>query len=385
MQVSIKNKRKPAWQVASMVWILLVSGTLACPVAAQKTQNTSGNLLLPNDAFSRHPRLPTAELPHITNSPSSHISCPSGTAGGTMSASGEESSKKPGVLTPTTTKTSIPTEAAVPAALPLSASCQELVRQMGVLPLILKLTESRAITNKGAQAASELAELSIKQQLTDNIIVAMLEVRGASAAINREICETNELASFLSDRRDKRVLINSIANFTSGGIAEIAGGGLQLSTREPVQSAGNMLEIIGGGLQTGLSLLALRQQRGEQRSFESDPNMLAKLFDFTPDADSDFPPTVWTYLNSVPPGAKNGLTRRQHLLSTWIKLGRVTPGNRANLHRALEQLASASSQRQQVNIDMLSSRAAMLSDLGAVVAEIDTLLLELMQYVSRPG
>ncbi|MBI4534516.1 MAG: hypothetical protein HY711_11280, partial [Candidatus Melainabacteria bacterium] len=99
------------------------------------------------------------------------------------------------------------------------------------------------------------------------------------------------------------------------------------------------------------------------------------------DADSDYSPTVWKYLNATPPGSNHGLSRRVRLTNTWLQLGRLNQLNQPSLRRNLEQLASANPKHQVVTIDVLANRSAMLSDLSAVVAQIDALLLELMQYV----
>ncbi len=245
--------------------------------------------------------------------------------------------------------------------------------------------EFRSKTATASEHTPGYEELLVKQRLTEKVLVTMLEVRGASAAINRQICESNELAAYLSVRRDHKIMLNSIANFVGGGMAEITGGSFQIPVHMVnLDKAGNIIETIGGGLQTGLSLLAMRQQAGGQKTFESDPNMLAKFFDLAPVPEYECPPTVWKFLSAVPPGSTDGLTRRQHLSNVWINLGRLKDPNQPGSKAYLQQLAAAHPRHQVVNIDLLATRAAMLDDLDALIAEIDQLLLELMQVISIP-
>ncbi|MBI4533755.1 MAG: hypothetical protein HY711_07385, partial [Candidatus Melainabacteria bacterium] len=140
-------------------------------------------------------------------------------------------------------------------------------------PLVQKLGQLRLKNIQIGSGLPDQEELWVKQQLTDKVIVAMLEVRGTTAAINREICEANELAAYLSARRDKKIFLNSLANLVSGGVGEVAGGAFELGQTRRSENVGDLLEMLGGAMQSGLGTLALRQQRGERRTFASDPNM----------------------------------------------------------------------------------------------------------------
>jgi hypothetical protein len=210
------------------------------------------------------------------------------------------------------------------------------------------------------------------------VMIGMLQVRAAAAQLNYDVFETNQIQSVLSDRRDRAIRTNSIANFVSGGVSEMAGGAFQLVPNLKLDNAGNIVEMAGGAIQTGLSAFALRQQQGRKRVVTPKPNMLAPIFDQNGDETSRYPKLVWQYLNtpSGNSGTAGAVSRRQQLIKQWMEIGRLSSRDPA----LIATLAGNTGRRYPVTIDILDTRMAMLADVNALISRIDRLLLEILLY-----
>jgi len=253
----------------------------------------------------------------------------------------------------------------------LSPGAFQLAEQLGIGARIQKLDEFRRAP-VGASHALELVET--KQAVMHGVLIALLQVRATSAQIANDIFEAGQIRNLLEGRRDRVIKLNTLANLASGGVAEMAGGALQLIPNQKLDNAGNIIEMIGGGLQSGLSLWALRQQEGARLATPARPNMLAPILDQNTNQDSKYPIVVWKFLNTIPP--EGGGTRRQLLVKQWLEYGRLADRD----PRMLSALSGNGGKRHPVSIDVLEDRQAMLSDVNAVVSRIDKQLLEILLY-----
>jgi hypothetical protein len=253
----------------------------------------------------------------------------------------------------------------------LTPDALQLASHMGIDDNIKRIDELRH-----SAAANNLEMLQQKQTIMQAVMIGMLQVRAASAQINYDVFETNQVEVVLSDRRDRAIRTNSIANFVSGGISEMAGGAFQLVPNFQLDNAGNIIEMAGGAIQTGLSALALRQQQGGKRIVAPKPNMLAPIFDQSADETSRYPRLVWQYLNS--PSTNTGATqsRRQMLVKQWLETGRLNTRDPV----LIASITGNSARKYPVTIDILDTRMAMLADVNALVSRIDRLLLEILLY-----
>lgn len=251
----------------------------------------------------------------------------------------------------------------------LSPAAWQLAEQLGIANRIQKLDEHRRLSTP-----ESLEVTQNKQAIMQAVLVAMLQVRAASAQISYDIFEAGQTRTLLEGRRDKVIKYNSIANFMSGGVAEVTGGSMQLAPNiQQLDTAGNIVEIVGGVAQTALSVMALRQQQGQKRRQPLRPNMLAPIFDQTTNHESKYPSVVWKYLNSSP---SNGDSRRVALVKQWLESGRL-PGREAP---RIAALTGNGGQRYPVTIDILEDRQAMLSDVNAMISTIERQLLEILLY-----
>lgn len=253
----------------------------------------------------------------------------------------------------------------------LAPGAFQLAEQMGIGARIQKLDEFR---KSPPDAAHALELVQTKQAIMQGVLVAMLQVRATSAQIANDIFEAGQVRNLLEGRRDRVIKLNTMANLASGGIAEMAGGALQLIPNQKLDNAGNIIEMIGGGVQSGLSAWALRQQEGSKLATPTRPNMLAPILDLSTNQDSKYPIAVWKFLNTIP--AEGGGTRRALLVQQWIACGRLSGRD----PRLLSALTGHGGKRHPVTIEMLEDRQAMLLDLNALISRIDRHLLEILLY-----
>ena len=95
--------------------------------------------------------------------------------------------------------------------------------------------------------------------------------------------------------------------------------GLQLSSALTKPAAG--VGIGAGTLSAGLALAGIHQEKGKSSPFDFESNMLAEFFDRPTLPISQYPATIWVFLNEV--YGPTGLTRKEQLLQTWVQVKRI--------------------------------------------------------------
>ena len=155
----------------------------------------------------------------------------------------------------------------------LSPGATEVAKEIGVTPLLerlMKLPESERGIGGGVMSAEAL---SLRQQITETVISASLEIDGTVAEIDSELGQIAAVRSVLEARRDRALAIGTIANIVAGGATGVLGTALQF--KDTTQKAGNIIGVAGGGIATFLSVIGVRQQRGGKQALGIAPNMLA--------------------------------------------------------------------------------------------------------------
>jgi hypothetical protein len=255
----------------------------------------------------------------------------------------------------------------------LSPGAEEVASEMGVIPLIERLYR---LPERGVGGTMSLEALSLRQEITEAVVGASLEVDGVIAEIDSELAQINAIRTDLEARRDHAINLNTIANIVASGFTGVVGTALQF--KNSTANLGNGIGVAGAGISTILSLIGLRQQRGGHKALGVAPNLLARLFDKKPEFHSDYPAEVWTYLNAVPPAESGKETRRALLLKRWTELGRIESIDTPKGQRKIDLLTSSISQQRSLTIDVLDDRGAMLADVRAQVSLIKRDLSKLM-------
>jgi hypothetical protein len=242
---------------------------------------------------------------------------------------------------------------------PIAPSIVSTAKLVGVLPELTELQQLSA----GSVTADRWQVLWLHQHISERIMATSLQVDATIAQIDNEISRANELRSYLSDRRDRMVnRVNLLSVIVGGGVGATSSG-LQLSSTltKPAAAVG----IGAGTLSASLALVGLHAQKGRSSPFNFPSNMLAEFFERPALPDSQYPATMWIFLNEPALNSPDGVTRRQQLLQTWVEVKRIDSLASAD---KIRRLTSQPSERLDLSIDDLEDRAAMLQDVRARIS-----------------
>jgi hypothetical protein len=253
-----------------------------------------------------------------------------------------------------------------------SPPARQTARIIGVEPLLARfssLTAARELS---------LEELFLRQQITEAVVVASLDVDSVVDQIDNERAQIVELQSILLARRQRAIGTTNLATLAlSTGLGAVSGV-LQFS--DTTKGVGNAVGFAAGGLSTLLSFHSLRQQHSGARPGWILPNMLAPLLS-EPQEHGEYPADTWAYLHTAPPGGSSQTSRREQLLAEWRRAGRFPPLDSAESRPKIAMLTSTDGADKKLSMDLLSERAAMLADVRDEVSAMKRVLAEILSGI----
>ena len=168
-----------------------------------------------------------------------------------------------------------------------------------------------------------------------------------------------------------------------GGTVGATSSGLQLSSNLTKPAAG--VGIAAGTLSAGLALAGIREEKGQSSRFNFESNMLAEFFDRPTLPNSQYPATIWIFLNEPGRTDRAGITRKQELLQTWVQVKRI---DSLSSTEKIDHLTSQPSESLKLSIDDFEDRGAMLQDVRARISylkrDLGALLASLPTVSEKP-
>jgi len=128
-------------------------------------------------------------------------------------------------------------------------------------------------------------------------------------------------------------------------------------------------------------MYALKAASGKNYTSETNPNMLAKLFGNPGNEETDYPSSVWSFLNQVPATEKTNRTRRDQLIDRWIADTSIPAFTNRESKLQRDILTASGSHPKSLSIDTLNMRMVMLQQLAAEIMKMKRMLLELAMVV----
>jgi hypothetical protein len=257
-----------------------------------------------------------------------------------------------------------------------SESTAELIGVSSELNQLRKLSAS-------PDTADRWQILWLHQRISEQVMAASLQVDATIAQIDNEIARSNELRGFLSDRRDRTVSRANLLSVLVGGTVGATASGLQLSSSLTKPAAG--VGIGAGTLSAGLALVGIHEEKGQSSRFDFESNMLAEFFDRPILPNSQYPETVWIFLNEPSPSGQAGVTRKQEMLQTWVQVRRI---DSLSSTEKIDHLTSQPSENLKLSIDDFEDRGAMLQDVRARISylkrDLGVLLASLPTVSEKP-
>jgi len=232
----------------------------------------------------------------------------------------------------------------------------ELIKVSAEIRQLQKLSASTA-------PADRWQILWLHQHISEQVMAASLQVDATLAQIDNEIARANEVRGYLADRRDRAVSRANLLSVLVGGAVGATSSGLQLSSNLTKPAAG--VGIGAGTLSAALALAGIHQEKGKSSPFDFDSNMLAEFFDRPTLPNSQYPPTIWIFLNETSPTGPAGLTRKEQLLQTWVQVKRIDSLSSTD---KIDRLTSQPSENLYLTIDDFEDRGAMLQDVRARIS-----------------
>ncbi len=268
----------------------------------------------------------------------------------------------------------------------LSLEAIDLAKQLGVIDKISRICELQRKIKEFpgtpedkayTELKSELREL--KQEVLEVIEESRLEIEYVRAELRVENALHKELIESYSDNRDEKVYKSNVWGFRTNGVLWAVAEALTIPTyRNPrLAIPSGATGILAGLVPTAFSILALREAKGGRFDRKPHPNMLSKIFDYPASPRVDYPQSVWTYLHSIPPHAKEQkLTRIDILINQWIEDKNIKYFSDRHSKSQLDLITGSVQHR--VSIGLLNDRANMLAELDALICLMHRPLLELM-------
>lgn len=253
---------------------------------------------------------------------------------------------------------------------PASESTAELIKVSSEIEQLKKLS--------AAAASDRWQILWLHQHISEQVLAASLQVDATIAQIDNEIARANEVRGFLADRRDRAVSRTNLLSVLVGGAVGATSSGLQLSSNLTKPAAG--VGIGAGTLSAGLALTGIRQQKGQTSPFDFESNMLAEFFDRPTLPNSQYPATIWTFLNETSPFGPQGLTRKEQMLQSWVQVKRI---DSLSSTEKIDHLTSQPAEGMKLSIDDFEDRGAMLQDVRARISYLKRDLGELLMSLPR--
>lgn len=266
----------------------------------------------------------------------------------------------------------------------LSPEATQIADEIGVTSLLDQLSSKRA-----ANSPTSLESLAVRQEITEKVLAASLDVDSVNAVIDSEIEQIRSIRSDLQAKRDKAQNIINIASIVTGGAFGAVTSALQF--KPSTVNLGNGIGVAGGAGSVLLSIVGIHKQGGGRRTLSDSPRMLARFFGRQPDATeaipSIYPEEVWSYLNSAAPSQpnlsqSNIVTRREQLILKWRSEGRIAQDASPKGERKIETTTSNISQIHRLTINDLDNRVAMLLDVRAKVSLMKRGLGEIVRGLS---
>ncbi len=252
---------------------------------------------------------------------------------------------------------------------------------LGLQPRLQRLATLRAERECGTPAGLE--ELTIRQELVEEVESAALDVDGVIAEIANEQGELSNLRTALQARRDATVAKFNTAALITGSAAGAAVSATQFNNLgSRTNNIGDGVGIGAGVASTVFSVMANRKQNGPSATVGEVPNMLAPLFDGAPVLNTYYPPAVMEYLEAVPANEDPGRgSRLEQLKAEWGRSGRLV-GSAGQV----AVLTSSDDPKVKVSIGDLSNRIGMLVDVSAKVSLMKRDLAVIMRsWMEKPG
>jgi len=260
----------------------------------------------------------------------------------------------------------------------LRADAKEAAQILRIEPMVSMLRKARSEGSSSARPSRSVQHA--RMLCLWKLSVASQEVRKVSATIDFEIAKSAESLDQLSAKRDMAINMINTLNFMQGGILGTIKQSTSFPTHPATPTARQTIAMVSFSTGTAMAMSTLFVPSLWSRELDSQPNILAHVFDanFKPDdADRSY---LWRFMTSPIPGSADNIPRRAMLIKHWEALTKLNSAD----ERRLRLLAAKPNDDETLKetIRVVSQRMDLLHDLRTHIEEFDTSLYELHKAIT---
>lgn len=259
----------------------------------------------------------------------------------------------------------------VPATRDFSLQAFEVADIIGARDLVMQVPALEREVAQNAEGAI-LRLLRVRQQLSDRILLAFLDVARTAAEADCEEERADQLADRLQEVRDKRIRRQTLIAIVGDAMIGIVSGALSLALQATASAA---TAILGGSVATGFGMAAFFDSTSYE--FQHERNLLREVWEGQ-EHPSLIPLSVWRYLNQPLSEDPARRSLRETLITRWRQDGRLGEAGSETEQRRITLFFG---QGGSYDIEDLRARAAMLDLLEADINLMSQDLERFMQEV----
>jgi hypothetical protein len=240
---------------------------------------------------------------------------------------------------------------------------------MGVQSLLTRFVGIEKQIQEKETAHNLLQMVAIRQEVTERIALASLEVTSVLSELNCEISRATELKNYLQLQVDKRETSSTILSILTAASAQVLVSVLSLTDTD--QRITETTEISGALVSAYFAYRALKK-KDKKATFLHKRNFLTDIRD-NPATSMVYQPMVWHYLTKEYENLAETPTVRQTILDRWQELNLLTEAQQEEQAQRIQLLFG---QGGQYSIDDIDNRISLMD---LLVIEVSLMTQELKQ------
>lgn len=270
---------------------------------------------------------------------------------------------------------------------PNSTSVSPAALQMaGFLGIENELRSLEQLRKQIAKTEGVKSNLELRQDFTElklDMIAAVehvrLDVDFVVAELEDEHARHSELYQACNDEALRRINRANINAFRTNGVLWAVAESLSIPTyKQPKYSIpSGAVGIIAGIVPSIFSLYAMRTPK-EYYSTSGYPNMLSKFFDYPTTPRTEYPNSVWAFINAKPIG-ESAKTRREIMIGHWLNDRNIHCFKNGKTKDSLDLVTGT--KKELITPELLADQLLMLHEVKALVLAMNRPLMELIMIV----
>ena len=194
---------------------------------------------------------------------------------------------------------------------------------IGILDELTKYVEikEKAISKDSTEKRLDLLEL--KLAIDHKINLTSLEISAISSEMDCEEERTSQIANYLKGKITEKESKLTISAIVVGAVGAILTSGLVKD-----DNTSTAIGITGGLAEATFGVLMFMNDKSID--FHHDRNALKDIW-FGAKTSSNFPPSVWYYLNYSKPNDNTSISLRSQIISKWTSLGQISKKPKNNM------------------------------------------------------